>query len=64
MGIMTDAQLARLPLAQAIVHVRRLFEEAPHLIDSDNHVPGCGGVTWRDLHTLVGYAAEQFDKFG
>ncbi len=62
--IPTEAQGAKVVLANALVRVRKLFSEAPHLRDNDETVPGCGGVTWRDLHELQKYAADKFYDVG
>jgi hypothetical protein len=64
MGILTEQQRARLPLANGIVRMLNIFMAAPHLRESDYEVPGCGGATWRDLHEVVTYAAGQFDRYG
>lgn len=54
-----------MPLANAIVRVRQMFEQSPWLRDNNSEIAyGCGDLTWRDLEVLVTYAAEQFDKNG
>lgn len=56
----TDERL--LPLAEAIVYARELFEAAPWLTENRNYVPGCGPLTWRHLHELQKYAESKFES--
>ena len=48
-------------VARAVVKALTLFE-SPYYAENDYEIPGCAGLTWRELYVIVTYASEQLAR--